>query len=154
VVGEISNASQEQAASAEEISRAVVQMDESTQQNAAMVEEASAAAASMNGQAARLSQLTSFFKLKDGYAGVPGGAEFFAAPGAASAPSAASTSSAARTTSVAAAPRARVGAAGRNEGPVRTERRAGPRPWTKTAAPAPAAPKAAATASGNDWSEF
>ena len=34
--------------SAEEISRAVLQMDEGTQQNAAMVEQASAAAASMN----------------------------------------------------------------------------------------------------------
>ncbi len=64
VVGEISNASQEQAASAEEISRAVLQMDESTQQNAAMVEEASAAAGSMNDQAARLRQLTAFFKLR------------------------------------------------------------------------------------------
>ncbi|MGH8257435.1 MAG: methyl-accepting chemotaxis protein, partial [Steroidobacteraceae bacterium] len=66
VVGEISNASQEQAASAEEISRAVLQMDESTQQNAAMVEEASAAAGSMNEQAARLSELTVFFKLREG----------------------------------------------------------------------------------------
>jgi methyl-accepting chemotaxis protein len=64
VVGEISNASQEQAASAEEISRAVLQMDESTQQNAAMVEEASAAAGSMNEQAARLTELTAFFKLR------------------------------------------------------------------------------------------
>lgn len=66
VVGEISNASQEQAASAEEISRAVLQMDESTQQNAAMVEQASAAAGSMNDQAARLTELTSFFKLGAG----------------------------------------------------------------------------------------
>jgi methyl-accepting chemotaxis protein len=65
VVGEISNASQEQAQSADEISRAVLQMDEGTQQNAAMVEEASAAAASMNHQAARLSQLTAYFKLED-----------------------------------------------------------------------------------------
>ena len=65
VVGEISNASQEQAASAEEISRAVLQMDESTQQNAAMVEEASAAAGSMNDQAARLTELTAFFRLAD-----------------------------------------------------------------------------------------
>jgi methyl-accepting chemotaxis protein len=64
VVGEISNASQEQAASAEEISRAVLQMDESTQQNAAMVEQASAAAGSMNEQAARLTELTAFFRLR------------------------------------------------------------------------------------------
>jgi methyl-accepting chemotaxis protein len=63
VVGEISNASQEQTSSAEEISRAVLQMDESTQQNAAMVEETSAAAASMQDQATRLAELTAFFKL-------------------------------------------------------------------------------------------
>jgi methyl-accepting chemotaxis protein len=121
VVGEISNASQEQAASAEEISRAVLQMDESTQQNAAMVEEASAAAASMNDQAARLSQLTAFFKLRDGYAGVPGNAEFIAAPGAAGATGAAS------------AP-ATAGAAGRgSDSATRDDRRGGARPWSKPA---------------------
>jgi methyl-accepting chemotaxis protein len=65
VVGEISNASQEQTASADEISRAVLHMDESTQQNAAMVEETSAAAASMQDQATRLAELTAFFKLAD-----------------------------------------------------------------------------------------
>ena len=63
VVGEISNASQEQTSSAEEISRAVLQMDEGTQQNAAMVEETSAAAVSMQDQAARLAELTAFFRL-------------------------------------------------------------------------------------------
>jgi methyl-accepting chemotaxis protein len=63
VVGEISNASQEQAAGAMEISRAVVQMDASTQQNAAMVEQASAAAASMQDQAQRLAELTTYFRL-------------------------------------------------------------------------------------------
>jgi methyl-accepting chemotaxis protein len=130
VVGEISNASQEQAASAEEISRAVLQMDESTQQNAAMVEEASAAAASMNDQAARLSQLTAFFKLRDGYAGVPGNAEFIAAPGAA-------------------------GAARASDSATRADRRSGARPWSKPMTAAAAAPKAAsAAAAGNDWSEF
>ena len=44
IVGEIAAASQEQTAGAEQVSRAVLQMDEITQQNAAMVEEASAAA--------------------------------------------------------------------------------------------------------------
>jgi methyl-accepting chemotaxis protein-1 (serine sensor receptor) len=161
VVGEISNASQEQAASAEEISRAVLQMDESTQQNAAMVEEASAAAASMNDQAARLSQLTAFFKLRDGYAGVPGSAEFFATPSAPSAPravvaaNAPSSTSSGRTPSAPVAPSAALGSARKNETRARTERRAAARPWTK-AAPAPAvAPKPAAdAAASNDWSEF
>jgi methyl-accepting chemotaxis protein-1 (serine sensor receptor) len=145
VVGEISNASQEQAASAEEISRAVLQMDESTQQNAAMVEEASAAAASMNDQAARLSQLTAFFKLRDGYTGVPGSAEFIAAP------------------STAAMSAAAPAAARKHEPAPHSERRAGARPWakgapvaaSKAAAPRAATPKkAAGAAAGNDWSEF
>ena len=153
VVGEISNASQEQAASAEEISRAVLQMDESTQQNAAMVEEASAAAASMNDQAARLSQLTAFFKLREGYTGVPGNAEFISAPGAPGARGAPGAAGAAS----AGAPRA-SGAAGRgSDSATRTDRRTGVRPWSKPApAPAPAAAtrRAAATAAGNDWSEF
>jgi methyl-accepting chemotaxis protein len=142
VVGEISNASQEQAASAEEISRAVLQMDESTQQNAAMVEEASAAAASMNDQAARLSQLTAFFKLRDGYVGVPGNAEFIAAPAAAGVAGGASAPATA--------------AAGRGgESATRADRRSGARPWSKPATSAVTAPRAAsAAAAGNDWSEF
>jgi methyl-accepting chemotaxis protein len=108
-----------------------------------MVEEASAAAASMNDQAARLSQLTAYFKLRDGYSGVPGSAEFIAMPSAAAAPT---------------VTRKRASA-------LPTERRTGARPWSKGApAPAPskpAAPKAAAAAkpaagasAGNDWSEF
>ncbi|MFI4869086.1 MAG: methyl-accepting chemotaxis protein [Steroidobacterales bacterium] len=142
VVGEISNASQEQASSAEEISRAVLQMDESTQQNAAMVEQASAAAASMNDQAARLSQLTAFFKLTAGYTSAPAGAEFIAAPRAASTPSAPS------------APKAADAAPRKSAPPAGGERRAGARPWSK-AAPAAATKKSAAgAASANDWSEF
>jgi methyl-accepting chemotaxis protein len=147
VVGEISNASQEQAASAEEISRAVLQMDESTQQNAAMVEEASAAAASMNDQAARLSHLTAFFKLRDGYTGVPGSAEFITVPG----------------TPVPMGTAAPPATASRQQpAPPHGERRTGPRPWSTPPAPAaskPAAPRtaarsAASAAPGNDWSEF
>jgi methyl-accepting chemotaxis protein len=141
VVGEISNASQEQAASAEEISRAVLQMDESTQQNAAMVEEASAAAASMNDQAARLSQLTAYFKLRDGYSAAPASGEFFSAPSSAGVPSAP------------AAPGAALAASGSKASAARADRRGGARPWSK-AAPAAAARPTAASAAGNDWSEF
>jgi hypothetical protein len=60
-----------------------MQMDESTQQNAAMVEEANAAAASMNDQATRLSELTSFFKLQEGASvGATPGASALASIGA------------------------------------------------------------------------
>jgi methyl-accepting chemotaxis protein len=140
VVGEISNASQEQAQSAEEISRAVLQMDEGTQQNAAMVEQASAAASSMNEQAARLSELTAYFKLKDG--SLP-----------------AETASAAR--------REFVPPAAAVKAKPQTDRRATARPWVKrpskaagtgmgaaavVAASAPAEESAAAV--GSDWTEF
>jgi methyl-accepting chemotaxis protein len=139
VVGEISNASQEQAASAEEISRAVLQMDESTQQNAAMVEEASAAAGSMNEQAARLSELTAFFKLREG-----GGARASGEASELSIPAMAPFAGAAGSTGR----HSRVGASAT----VSAQRRGAAR------APAvrgnePAADEVAAAA-GSDWSEF
>jgi methyl-accepting chemotaxis protein len=130
VVGEISNASQEQAQSAEEISRAVLQMDEGTQQNAAMVEEASAAAASMNDQAARLSQLTAYFKLEGGT--MPAASREFIEPAAPAGP-----------------------VAGRVErrAPARpwAPRAAAPTPSAGTVAAAAETPAAAA---GSDWTEF
>jgi methyl-accepting chemotaxis protein len=154
VVGEISNACQEQAASAGQISHAVLQMDQSTQQNAAMVEQASAAAASMNDQAARLSQLTAFFRLRNGYHDVADGAHRIAAAAAAD------------TTAAANAP----SAGGKQQPAARGERRTGPRPWSKAVAVPVAAqcaaprdagaahdgvdgPSAMASA-GGDWSEF
>jgi methyl-accepting chemotaxis protein len=145
VVGEISHASQEQAASAEEISRAVVQMDESTQQNAAMVEQASAAAASMNDQAARLAELTAFFKLRDSKIDAVSSWEVTRAskPSASSAaPKPASAAAAAPRKPAAAAPK--------------PERRSASRPWSepKAAAAVRAEPAAAAAASESDWSEF
>jgi len=157
VVGEISNASQEQAASADEISRAVMQMDESTQQNAAMVEEANAAAASMNDQATRLSELTAFFKLREGQS--PGAnAEqqaYRAAPKAVKAPAG---SALPRPSAVFAAAANAAAEAAKSSGKAsKADRRSPSRPW---AAPAGATAstvttRAASTGtSSNDWSEF
>ena len=56
-------ASHEQSAGIEQVNQAVGQMDEMTQQNAALVEEAAAAAESLQEQAARLSDLVSYFTL-------------------------------------------------------------------------------------------
>jgi len=140
VVGEISSASQEQAASAEQISRAVTQMDQSTQQNAAMVEQANAAAASMSEQAVRLSELTAFFRFKDADQ---------ARDECASAPP--------RPLIVAAAPAA---AAPRASGtklpdPARSERRGASRPWVNPVAAAASGSHAPASpAPSSDWSEF
>ncbi|WLI91353.1 methyl-accepting chemotaxis protein [Massilia sp. R2A-15] len=63
IMGEISAASAEQSAGIEQINMAVVQMDQVTQQNAALVEEAAAASASMQDQAASLSQAVGVFTL-------------------------------------------------------------------------------------------
>ncbi|MCE3605531.1 methyl-accepting chemotaxis protein [Massilia sp. P8910] len=64
IMAEISAASHEQSAG-------IAQMDEATQQNAALVEQAAAAAASMQDQAARLSQVVGVFRL-DGVKGARG----------------------------------------------------------------------------------
>ena len=63
IMGEITTASQEQTGGIEQVNRAIGQMDEATQQNAALVEESAAAAASMQEQAAKLAQVVSVFKL-------------------------------------------------------------------------------------------
>ena len=62
---EIAAASAEQACGIEEVSKAVVQMDEMTQQNAALVEEAAAAAESLQQQAGNLSERVSTFNIGD-----------------------------------------------------------------------------------------
>jgi methyl-accepting chemotaxis protein len=62
-VGKIAVASDEQSRGIEEVSRAVVQMDEVTQQNAALVEEASAVTQSLETQAADLKEAVSAFGL-------------------------------------------------------------------------------------------
>ncbi|HEY0064092.1 MAG TPA: methyl-accepting chemotaxis protein [Telluria sp.] len=66
IVGDISNASEEQQQGIEQVNVAITQMDGITQENAALVEEAAAAAAAMQEQASQLSQLVDTFKLSDG----------------------------------------------------------------------------------------
>jgi methyl-accepting chemotaxis protein len=61
---EITSASQEQSSGIGEVNQAMAQMDEMTQQNAALVEQAAAAAESMQGQAVKLEQAVSVFKLQ------------------------------------------------------------------------------------------
>ena len=63
IMGEIANASQEQALGIEQVSRAIVQMDQATQQNAALVEEATAAARALEEEAAALARTTAMFHL-------------------------------------------------------------------------------------------
>jgi methyl-accepting chemotaxis protein len=61
IMGEITQASEQQSSGIEQVNRAIGQMDEMTQQNAALVEQAAAAAASMREQAqALLSQVGRF----------------------------------------------------------------------------------------------
>ena len=62
VITEITAASTEQSAGIDQVNDAIIHIDEITQQNAALVEEAAAAAASLQEQAANLSQVVSIFK--------------------------------------------------------------------------------------------
>jgi len=68
IMGEISSASNEQAAGVAQVGEAVTQMDQVTQQNAALVEEMAAAASTLNSQAGDLVQAVSVFKLASGQA--------------------------------------------------------------------------------------
>lgn len=62
---DIAAASDEQSRGIVQVSQAISEMDKVTQQNASLVEEASAAAASLEEQAARLTQAVDAFRLKD-----------------------------------------------------------------------------------------
>lgn len=66
LMGEISAASNEQAAGVSQVGEAVTQMDQVTQQNAALVEEMAAAASSLKSQAQELVQTVAVFKLNPG----------------------------------------------------------------------------------------
>ena len=66
IMAEIAAASDEQSKGIQQVSQAVTEMDNVTQQNASLVEEASSAAASLEEQAARLTQAVSAFKLSAG----------------------------------------------------------------------------------------
>ncbi|QGU87992.1 methyl-accepting chemotaxis protein [Erwinia sorbitola] len=63
IMAEIAAASDEQSKGIQQVSMAVTEMDNVTQQNASLVEEASSAAASLEEQAARLTEAVSAFKL-------------------------------------------------------------------------------------------
>ncbi len=58
----MTSASAEQSRGIDQVGLAVSQLDQVTQQNAALVEQAAAAAASLEEQAARLSQSVSVFR--------------------------------------------------------------------------------------------
>jgi methyl-accepting chemotaxis protein len=64
IMAEISSASAEQSAGIEQVNDAIGRMDEATRQNATLVEQASAAAASLNDEAATLSEVVSVFKME------------------------------------------------------------------------------------------
>jgi len=66
IMGEISNASQEQSAGIAQVNMSIIEMDAMTQQNAALVEEAAAAAQSLQDQASELAHVVSIFKLVEG----------------------------------------------------------------------------------------
>ncbi|WP_442808767.1 methyl-accepting chemotaxis protein [Trinickia soli] len=65
-IGDIAIASDEQSRGIEQVSRAVVQMDDVTQHNAALVEQAAAAAQSLKEQAGKLRTAVSSFRLEQG----------------------------------------------------------------------------------------
>jgi methyl-accepting chemotaxis protein len=65
IVGEIAAASAEQTIGVEQVSTAVTQMDHVTQSNSAQTKELSSTAQTLSGQAARLTQLVSRFKLQN-----------------------------------------------------------------------------------------
>jgi methyl-accepting chemotaxis protein len=67
IMAEIAAASAEQATGIDEVSKAVIDMDEVTQQNAALVEEAAAAAESLQSQAEQLAARVASFKLDDSF---------------------------------------------------------------------------------------
>jgi methyl-accepting chemotaxis protein len=74
IIGEITDASEEQRLGIEQVNEAISQMDQVTQQNAALVEEAAAAANAMQDQAAQLSHVVQVFRLTDAPPATQGGA--------------------------------------------------------------------------------
>ncbi len=66
IIGEISEASSQQANGLDQVNTAIMQMDEMTQQNAAMAEETSSVAQSMKGQAKALTDLIALFRVEGG----------------------------------------------------------------------------------------
>jgi methyl-accepting chemotaxis protein len=65
IMGEISEASNEQAAGVAQVGEAVMQMDQATQQNAALVEQLAATASSLKSQSGDLVETVAMFKLNE-----------------------------------------------------------------------------------------
>ena len=63
IIGEITAAAAEQSDGIGQVNASVVQLDQMTQQNAALVEQSTAAAESLKGQATRLAEVMSIFRL-------------------------------------------------------------------------------------------
>ncbi len=66
IVGDIANASSEQSVGLEQISKALIQMDEVTQQNSALVEQNAATAKTLEGQQSAMRERMSFFSFGEG----------------------------------------------------------------------------------------
>jgi methyl-accepting chemotaxis protein len=64
IIGEISNAAQEQSSGIGQVNTAVVELDQMTQQNAALVEQSAAAARSLKDQSDQLAQVVQVFRLQ------------------------------------------------------------------------------------------
>jgi methyl-accepting chemotaxis protein len=71
IVGDIANASHEQATGIDQINKALAQMDEVTQQNSALVEENAATAKTLENQSQALDGRVSSFQLREGQASAP-----------------------------------------------------------------------------------
>ncbi|AMO95688.1 methyl-accepting chemotaxis (MCP) signaling domain protein [Collimonas fungivorans] len=65
IMAEVTVASEEQSSGIEQVNQAVTQMDQVTQQNAALVEQVAAAAGSLEGQAQRLQDAVSVFRVAE-----------------------------------------------------------------------------------------
>jgi methyl-accepting chemotaxis protein len=138
IMGEISAASNEQAAGVAQVGEAVTQMDQSTQQNAALVEEMAAAASSLKTQAQELVQTVAVFQLNDS----------------------ASPARAVRSAPVASIPAAQAIAARKPAAlPKKTPTKLAAPAASTTPKPAPAPrpaapPKAAASGESDEWETF
>ena len=138
LMGEISNASDEQSAGVAQVGQAMSQMDQVTQQNAALVEESAAAASSLKSQAQRLVQAVAIFRL--GHQGNAPQQPGFQAPLPASVPMRAATASALAPAKPARAPASAPA-------PVRTAAAARTSPPARIAAASP-------PAESQDWTSF
>ncbi len=137
IMGEISAASNEQAAGVAQVGEAVRHMDNATQQNAALVEQMAAAASSLKGQAQDLVQVVAVFKLAPGQGG-------------SSAPRPAMAQTAPQQRTSVAKPAARPGAPLAIKQPAAAQAR----PKALSAPASANKPHSTATTNNDDWESF